>query len=335
MKKRTLLVTAVCLTALGSVFAVVRWTNPGHVPGPGPTKPVRRLPIAVEQVQAAPAIITNHRSPAPSSARPTLRHRFRDAKDYAQLVKEIGPSALDGNVEAQYVTAEALRWCGQTLKLYFIKANGQARTLDEVQARRAAKPGGISEEELATIYARCQGFLNDPELLKSTGSWNQWLDKAASANYPAAMAEKARLLKSSIYLSSLSQLPHDQSAADTEDQAMDLATDLAMRAVQTGDPDAVFLMSDWVRAGNRTAQENATLISAWQILGCQKGYDCAPNSDWMRGLCDWDPQCADGQSYSDYFQRQLGAQYDEALRLAKSIDQAIAAKDVQAIRSYL
>lgn len=334
MHKRPVMVIAVCLIALVSVLAVVRWTNPGNLPGQGSTKPVRRLPIAVVQVQAASAVNASG-SPVPSSAKPTLRQRFRDAKDYAQLVMEIGPSAADGNVEAQYVTAEALRWCGQTLKLYFIRPTGQARTLDEVQARRAAKPGGISQEELATIYSRCQGFLNDPDLLKSTGSWNQWLDKAASADYPAAMAEKARLDKASIYLSSVNQLPHDSSAADTQDQAMDMAVDMAMRAVQTGDPDAVFLMSDWVRADNRSAQENATLISAWQILGCQKGYDCAPDSDWMRGLCDWDPQCADGQSYSDYFQRQLGTQYDEALRLAQSIDRAIAAKDVRAIRSYL
>jgi hypothetical protein len=85
-----------------------------------------------------------------------LRQRFRGAKDYAQLVKEIGPAAADGNAEAQYVTAEALRWCAQTLKIYFIRPNGQVRTLDEVQARRATKPAGLSQDELTTIFTRCQ-----------------------------------------------------------------------------------------------------------------------------------------------------------------------------------
>ena len=111
--------------------------------------------------------------------------------------------------------------------------------------------------------------------------------------------------------------------------------DLALRAVWSEDPDAIFMMRDLVRSCNRTEEENATIISAWQILACQKGYDCSPTSDLMKGLCDWDVQCADGQPSTQYFERQLGTQYDGALRLAKAIENAIAAKDVQAIRTYL
>ena len=326
MKSRTLSLITGSVVALCSVIAVVLWAKfrvPSH---PGLASTVRSSPMAVERAKTGLAGL-DHPS-IPLLTKSTLRQRFREAKDYAQLVKELGPSAVAGNAEAQYVTAEALRWCGQTLKLYFIRPGGQTRTLDEVQARRATQPAGISQDELAAIYTRCQGFLKDPDLLKSTGSWDEWLDKSVSANYPAAMAEKARLLDADI---SLGRVPHDQSAADAEDQARDLA----LLAVQSEDPDAVFFMSDWVRASNRTPAENATLISAWKILACQKGYDCGPNSDFMKSLCDWDVQCADGQSYVDYFQRQLGTQYDDALVLAQSIDHAIAAKDVQAIRSHL
>jgi hypothetical protein len=217
------------------------------------------------------------------------------------------------------------------LKLYFIRPDGRIRTLDEVHARRTLQASGISQQELTNIYTRCQGFLDQQGHLKETGSWDQWLDNAAAADYPAAVAEKAANLEADIALTAASQLPHAQPAAGAEDRARNLA----LEAVQSGDPDAIFLMSDWVRAGDRTAEENATLISAWKILACQKGYDCGPNSEWMMSVCSWDVQCADDQTYIDYFQRQLGTQYDEALSLARTIDQAIATKDIQAIRSHL
>ena len=329
MKPRTLIIFGIAASC--GVIAMALWVNFKGLSTPSLTNSARRSSATVEPVQTRSTMATGYHPPPLTSAKPTLRQRFRGAKDYAHLVKEIGASAATGNAEAQYVMAEALRWCDQTLKLYFIRPNGQVRTLDEVQARRATKSAGISQDELTTIFTRCQGFLEDPELLKNTGSWDQWLDKAVSENYPAAMAEKARLLESEIMLASASPLPHDQSAAVTEDEARDLA----LQAVQSGDPDAIFYTSDWVRAGDRTPDENATLISAWQILACQKGYDCGPNSDFIKSLCNWDAQCSDRDSYVEYFQRQLGTQYDDALVLAKTIEQAIAAKDIQAIRLHL
>jgi hypothetical protein len=83
------------------------------------------------------------------------------------------------------------------------------------------------------------------------------------------------------------------------------------------------------------AKELATVIGAWKILACEKGYDCGPDSDYMHTVCDWDAQCADGKTYTDYFKRQLGTGYDEAVGMAKAIEQLIAAKDLQGIKSYL
>lgn len=132
-------------------------------------------------------------------------------------------------------------------------------------------------------------------------------------------------------LESHSSLPHPEHAVDAEAQARDSA----LISAQSGDPDAIFLMSDWVRAGQRRDQETAVLINAWKILACQNGYDCGPNSDWMLAACSWDPQCANDRTYTDYLQRQLGSQYDDAVRLAASIGQAIASKDTQALKDCL
>jgi hypothetical protein len=291
------------------------------------TSYTRRPPAPGDHLPAEGIIRKSH----PVVVSPTLRQRLRDSMNYAQLVKDIASLATGGNAEAEFVTAEALRWCDKSLHLYFVRPNGQLRTLEEVQAERALHTVGISGEELATIYARCEGFLDNPDFANELSSWNQWLDKAASEKYPAAMGEQARLLATKITIESASQPLNGAKSDEIKSQAKEIA----LQAVQSGDPDAIFFMSDWVSKGNRTSEETATLISAWQILACQKGYDCGPNSDFINSVCDWDVQCADGRSYIDYFQRQLGSQYSDAMALAKTLDQLISAKDVEGIRSYL
>jgi hypothetical protein len=261
-----------------------------------------------------------------------LRQRFREATDYAEFVASVAPLAKSGNTEAEYLTAKSLRWCAEVSRLYFRKSNGQIRTLEEVQANAAAKPIGLSSETIGIMHARCRGFLEDPELLKtSLSSWNQWLDKAADGGNPAAVALRASLSETQLMLDSHSTLPHPDRGVDAEAQARELA----LSSVESGDPDAIFLMSDWVRAGQRSDQETAALMDAWRILACQNGYDCGPKSDWMLSVCSWDPQCANDGTYTDYLQRQLGSQYDDAVRLAAAIGQAIASKDTQALRTYL
>lgn len=292
------------------VIAFVAWKafEPSSSAG---TAPARQSIMTVGQPAAEPSASGAAKSSVAPPAEKSLRDRFREAKDYARFVAEIAPLASTGNPEAEYLMAKSLKWCAQISRLYFVKPNSEVRTLEEVQAIAAARPVGLSQEEIVMIYTRCRGFLEDPEMLKTSLTWNQWLDKAVDAGYPAAIAQQALL----------------------SEEAQ--ARDLALSAVQSGDPDAIFSMSDWVRTGTRTEEETATLISAWKILACQKGYDCGPGSDWMLSACSWNPQCANGRTYTDVLQRQLGSQYDEAVRLANSISQAIVSKDVQALRSYL
>lgn len=291
----------------------------------------RQSNATVEQSPAKPSIVGAANAPMSPPPQQPLRQRFREAADYAQFVASIAPLASAGNAEAEYLTAKSLRWCAEISRLYLRKSNGDPRTLEEVQANAAAKPSGLSRETIAMIHARCRGFLEDPDLHKMSLSWNQWLDKAADDGNPAAIALRASLLQSQLMLESHSTLPHPERAADAEAQARELA----ISSAESGDPDAIFLMSDWVRTGQRTDQETATLIYAWKILACQNGYDCGASSDWMLSACSWNPQCADGRTYTDFLQRELGSQYDDAVRLAKSISEAVASKDTQTLRNYL
>jgi TPR repeat protein len=293
--------------------------------------PARPSKTTGEQVPASPSAVTASSPPAPPQSELPLRQRFREAGDYAQFVTSIAPLASARNSEAEYLTAKSLRWCSEMSRLYFRKSNGEMRTLEEVQANAAARPSGLSPEAIAMIHSRCRGFLEDPELRRLSLTWEQWLDKATEDGNPAAIALHASLLQTQLLLESHSSLSHPDRGVDAEAQARDLA----LSSVESGDPDAIFLMSDWVRTGQRTEQETTTLMYAWKILACQKGYDCGANSDWMLSSCSWNPQCADGRTYIDLLQRELGSQYDEAVRLAKSIGEAVASKDTQALKNYL
>jgi TPR repeat protein len=328
---RRVIFWGVVVAAIGG-FAFVSWK--ALEPSPTTTTTTtaaRQSPSTVEQTSAKPSTVGTKNSPVATKPEQSLRQRFRESKDYAQFVASIAPLATAGNVEAQYLTAKSLRWCAEMSRLYFRKSNGEVRTLEEVQANAAARPSGLSPEAIAMIHTRCRGFLEDEDLHKMSLTWNQWLDKAADGGNPAAIALNASLLQTQLMLESHSSLPHPQRGVDAEAQARDLA----LSSVESGDPDAIFLMSDWVRAGERSEQATTTLVYAWKMLACQSGYDCGPTSDWMLSACSWDPQCADGRTYTDYLQRQLGSQYDDAVRLARSIGEAVAAKDTQALKSNL
>jgi hypothetical protein len=315
--------------AFSCVIALIIWKSL-ESPSSPESAPARQSATTGVPAAAVSTITAAKYSTGPAEQRP-LRDRFRDAKDYSRFVQEISPLASTGNAEAEYLTAKALKWCAQISRLYFLKPNGGIHTLQEVQARAASRPLGLSSEDLAMIYARCHGFLEDPELLKITNTWNQWLDKAVDQGYPAAIAQHALILESQILLESHSSEPHPDRGPDAEAQARDLA----LSAVESGDPDAIFSMSDWVRTGTRSEEETATLIGAWKMLACQNGYDCGSDSDWILSTCSWNPQCANGRTYTDVLQRDLGSQYDQAVQLSNAINQAILAKDIQALKSYL
>jgi hypothetical protein len=113
------------MSVVFGIVAVLLWVSwPGRPhPNVAATAPVRQLRKTVEAADEPFAPLFS-KTAVPSTPRTTLRQRFREANDYSQLVKDVEAQAVAGDPEAQYVTAEALRWCSQTLKLYFIRPNG-------------------------------------------------------------------------------------------------------------------------------------------------------------------------------------------------------------------
>jgi hypothetical protein len=254
-----------------------------------------------------------------------LRDRLRKSRDYAVLVSELVASARGGNQSAAYVVGEALKYCDENLSRFFRKPDGSVRSLNDAQTRWANRPAGY-QAEIVDVYERCYSFLDDAEPRTAPSSWSNWLDQAAAAGYPPAQAEKADAIR-------IGALRDDHSTLQSV--TLDNARNLAVSAAQSGDPDALIKMANWVDSKNRTSEEYGNLVSAWQLLACQRGYDCGESSEWLRSMCNWDPQCASGQTVADYLQRQLGTRFDDVQKLAKTIAAAVDGQDGAAIQSHL
>ena len=258
----------------------------------------------------------------------TPRQRFRRAGDYAAFVDEIAAPAGAGDPEAQFVMAQALRYCDQGIGRFFRKPDGSARSLNDAQLRWANRPAG-KQAEIAEVYDRCHAFLDDSEAHAATRSWSQWLSNAAAAGYPAAEAKQADFLRAAALTST------NDALTTGAPSLLDNARDLAVAAAASGDPDALATMANWVDAKSRSNEESGELSAAWLLIACERGFDCGASSEWMRGVCNWDPQCGPAETYENILRRQFGSRFDQVQRLATDIGTAVDAKDAEGIRSHL
>jgi hypothetical protein len=264
------------------------------------------------------------------------RAQFRSAHDYSLFVPTMSSAAMGGDPGAEYLTAKALRYCAENLRAFFRGPDGSNRTLDEVQVRMAKIPHWY--ELSSEIYDHCGAYLDDPVLMASTANWEKWLDKAVAANYPPAQIEKADVLRvSDMMREAKARIVADNlTSGDIIPPTAGPARDLALTAVLSGDPDAILGMANWVDGTKHSQDEYQDLVSAWELLACQRGYDdCGPNSELLRSVCMYDPQCPNDANVIDLLQRQLGTRFDDARRLAESIGVALDTKNKTAIEPYL
>jgi hypothetical protein len=260
-----------------------------------------------------------------------LRTQFRRSKNYAALVRDIAAPATAGDPTAEYLTARALKYCNDTIRLHFRNRQGVSRTRNEVEVRIGKYPVGL-QQEILEAYDRCHEFLADSGQPDSMSVWKSWLDRASAAGYAPAESLKAGLSREADLLRDA----QNASGGDVVPPTYGPARDLALHAVMSGDPDSIMEMANWVDGTKHSVDESADLLGAWHLLACERGYDdCGPQSEWLREMCNWDPQCADDSSITDSLKRQFGSRFEDVQNLAKSIGLAIDQKNQQAIESYL
>jgi len=248
--------------------------------------------------------------------------------DYKRLVEELHAKANEGDVEAQYYSAAALRYCQEHLSRFLLRPQGGAFTLDEAQSKWANRQESY-RSEIEIVYLRCRAYL---ESYVETGAWVDWLDMAVAARYPKAQSMRANDLRVKRLIAERSEIdsPHDDHQA-----SMAQARELAIESIRTGEPEPIFAMGSWVDKGVRSPGEYAVLMSAWQLFACQRGFDCGPESEWLRSACHYDVECIPGQTVEAYLRRHLGVQFEKAEETANEIGRAVDAHNWDALNDYL
>jgi hypothetical protein len=311
--------------------AVVLLWGTRHPPGlPAAPTPTAAADGPTRGTAAPPA---GARAPPPDrrDRRPTLRERFHAAKDYAAFVAEIHAAAAAGDPAAEFLAAKALKYCDESLQLFFRTTAGRPRSLTDAQRHWANRPPSF-QQQIAIAYERCHAYAQDPSLDHATDAWGDWLAKAAAAGFAPAQAQQAAVWQLADMLSGPADTPPGQIAPQTWGRARDLA----LTAVLSADPEAIVQMQNWVDGNRHPPEDYAALTGAWQLLACQRGYDgCGPGSDWLLVVCTWDPQCAPDDAGPDYLRRQFGSRFDEVQSLANAIGAAVDAGNQAAIESFL
>lgn len=316
---------AICL-ALAVSAAVFRWRTVSTAPA---ASPAARPVLATAAPLSTPAA-RDDKAPSQPAAVKDLRAAFKAAVDYAAFADSVRGAAQAGDSSAQYYLAESLRYCQQNLSRFFMAGGKPARTLNEAQVRYAGRPAGY-QEEIVEIHARCHAFLDDPERWTQLEEWRTWLDRASSEDYPLAQSKKAGLMHADALVAAVSSDP----TVHSDPEAAATAQGLALEALKSRDPEVIWNMVNLVDDGQTSSDKAGVLPAAWQLLACERGYDCSAKAEWVRSACDYDPLCNPGDTGQQYLERHLGDNLDQAKQLAEEIGAALDREDWSKVRSYL
>lgn len=299
----------------------------------------RGAKVASAEQLASPA--RPHPPPLPALTE-DLAASFKHATDYAEFARRIRGDAESGKPDAQYYLEEALRYCEQNLTGYFGLGSKHPQTVDQVQARWASyhtRNPEMRQQEILDIYARCHAFLDDPAVRPELDEWRHWLDLAADNGVPAAESLKAKVLLNEYQMTQYSLNPSPTTHVDPTAPAK--VHELALNALQSGDPQVLWQMADLVGVDHpqQLLTGDAALVPlAWHLLACERGFDCSANAEWLRGACNQGATCAPGETGQQLLEQTavgLGGNWEDVKRLAREIGATVDTKDEAKLPSYL
>ena len=333
------------IVSLGATLAAILggvWYAQAHrqVDLPPPSAKAQIPPaLAQERHKELPPVSTPQ--PVKPIVAESMATTFRNAKDYAEFTHKIRAEAEAGDGNAQYYMQKALHYCDDRLSSFFHVNSKRPRTLDEARADEvrmgSSKHPEMMQQEITAVYERCHTFLEDAEVRPELKQWTAWLDKASDNGVPAAENLKAALLMRDYNVAQYSRDP----AKHADPTSPSKAHELVLNALQSADPRVFWGMADMVSIGADQSQqelERLNVVStAWQLLACQRGFDCSAQADWLRFYCTTGPVCAPGETGQQFLERAVGdtTRWDKVKQLANEIGAAVDAKDETKLPLYL
>ncbi len=231
--------------------------------------------------------------------------RFHASADLWQFAESIHPAAQAGDPAAQYYLSRTLKYCDDSFRFYFVRGN-RRRTLDEGM-QWASTRAGLEAEEAREVHARCSRL---QETSHSFGTAGEWLSASKEKGFSLAMIDTARQLAVTAGVSGATQ----------HVEMRDEAKRLALRALESKDPQVIFDMGDlavlFVEDMKKASQEQWV----WRLAACKRGYECGPDAEWVQLQCRFDPNCQPYESGIDFIRRMNSEDFDEIERLANDLN---------------
>jgi len=270
---------------LGILVVGWHYYRPGQ-PSPPPS-PSAHAPIPVVQgtfsvpkpEKRTVATATNVAEISPHN----YRKEFPAQQDYWVYAQQLLPRAKAGDADAQFYLGKILSFCVSANRGFFEHLR-QKITLDE--ALQLAAERYFSQEQVQTFYTRCHGFQTAD--LSSWGTEREWFNKATDAGQPAASASIAADILWREYLETFQKAGgHPELGPPVRPGADPNA--LVLTAAKSLDPEALYMIGKVKALQRQMADSNdETEEYAWMLVGCQRGFPCNGNFDWIMTGC---PNC--------------------------------------------
>lgn len=251
-------------------------------------------------------------SEAGGDAGQTFESRFHASADLWQFAESMNPAAKAGDPAAQYYLSRTLKYCDDNFRFYFVRGN-RRRTLDEGMQWASTRPG-LKAEEAREVHARCSRL---QETSHRFGTADEWLSASKEKGFSLAMIDTARQLA----------VTAGVSGATEHVEMRNEAKRLALRALESKDPQVIFDMGDLAAlfVGDMTKASQEQWV--WRLAACNRGYECGQDAEWIQLQCRFDPNCQPYESGFDFIRRMNSEDFDEIERLANDLNARLDAGD--------
>jgi hypothetical protein len=220
--------------------------------------------------------------------------------------------AESGNRDAQYFLGKALAFCDGAYGMYF-ERKGQVLTLDEalMWAARLGRSGAFVQ----LVYDRCHELKDHANGFREA---SEWIDAAANAGQPAALAMVALKRFSDAAIPNSTVAASRSPAAGNDPMAESRAS--LRTAVESKDPEVLWQIGLAQGFLKKDFEDKVKDEMAWWLVSCERGYDCSAQADWITLDCPDESFCTPGISGIDYIRNGSGADWPEVQSRAQQIN---------------